>query len=138
MQLTYHNEHISELRSSTIDYLQMIEGIMTRCHRRTGFRRTGFRRTGFRRHQAATVLGRHVGELSEQDMGELAGSGCDFGHSARAGLRRSGMLSVVDPEGEEGVPLRQEIIKKAFGILSQIYLPNWVSCPPSFMPHLYE
>jgi hypothetical protein len=67
----------------------MIEGIMTRCHRRTGFRR----------HPAATVLGRHVGERSEQDMGEVAGSGCDFGHSARAGLRRGGMLSVVDPEG---------------------------------------
>jgi hypothetical protein len=31
----------------------MIEGIMTRCHCRAGFRR----------HPAATVLGRHVGDV---------------------------------------------------------------------------
>jgi hypothetical protein len=38
----------------------------------------------------------------------------------------------------ECLKVNKEISKKAFGILSQIYMPKWLSCPPSFLPHLYR
>jgi hypothetical protein len=110
----------------------MIEGIMTRCHRRTGFLR----------HPAATVLGRHVGDVVAVLLAIT-----EVLAVARRVVER--VLVVVNVlcrlrRGDGEVLIQQdcwkfnkEIIKKAFGILNQIYIPEWLSCLPSFLPHLY-